>query len=103
MVKACLTKKRIHVFPYLYEWLLRGQSREEILSYIYITLCFLDCLSLILNTGKSTLVPTQKIEFIGFLIDTEFESIPADGPFPDNSPPLSRSAVSTFHHSLDVS
>lgn len=75
---------------------------KEVFYHIRITLCLLDHLGLVLNTGKSTLVPTQKIRLIGVLILYKFESVSADQPFPDNLPPLSQSVVLTFHNSLHM-
>lgn len=65
IVMVYLRRKRIQIFLYLDDSLLRGRYREEALSHIDTVLCLLDHLVLILNTGKSALVPTQKIEFIG--------------------------------------
>lgn len=65
-----LRKRGIQIFLYLYlTWLLKGKSMGEVLCHIHFTLCLLDHLGLSFNKGKSTLVPTQRIEFIGALIN----------------------------------
>lgn len=46
--------------PYMEDWLLRGKSRKDVLSYVHISVYLLDCLGLTLNR-KSALITIQKI------------------------------------------
>lgn len=66
------------IFPYLDDWLLRDKSRDKVLAGVQFMLSFFDHSGLILNSGKLTLVPTQRIKLVGSLLDSEFESISAD-------------------------
>lgn len=65
VVEAYLRKRGIHVFPHLNDWLVRDKSRDQVLCHGQFTLCLFNHLSLILNKGKSTLIPMQKIDIIG--------------------------------------
>lgn len=64
-----LPQKGINIFLYLDNWLVRGKSWEQVLSRSSLH-CLFDCLDFILNKGKVTLISTQKIEFIGALLDS---------------------------------
>lgn len=54
---------------------MRGKSEDQVLCLIQFTLGLFDWLGLILNMRKSTLIPTQKIEFLVALLESEFEGL----------------------------
>ncbi|KAG6937227.1 hypothetical protein G0U57_010216, partial [Chelydra serpentina] len=70
VVAAALRRQRVQVFPYLDDWLIRGNSSSQVLSHIRTTMGMFDRLGLLLNVRKSTLVPTQRIDFIGAILDS---------------------------------
>ena len=50
--------------------LLLNQSKDNIQTDIDIMIWLLQSLGLVINTAKSTLQPTQKVEYLGFMLDT---------------------------------
>ena len=56
---------------YVDDSLLQGETFEECMSNIIATLKALQELGFIIHPKKSVLVPTKKITFLGFKIDTE--------------------------------
>ncbi|XP_050795708.1 uncharacterized protein LOC127044675 [Gopherus flavomarginatus] len=70
VVVAYLRRSRIHVFPYLDDWLIRGTSESQVLNHVRKISRLFGDLGLIINVGKSTLLPTQRIEFIGAILDS---------------------------------
>lgn len=70
VMAAFLRRQGIQVFPYLDDWLIKGRSRGQVETQVsFIRQTFLD-LGLLLNKAKSTLSPTQQIEFIGAVLDS---------------------------------
>ena len=69
LVAAYLRLHGITMFPYLDDWLLvvptPAQSRKD----ISFTLSFLSALGLEVNSKKSTLQPTQRVSYIGTVLD----------------------------------
>lgn len=64
VVATFLRKRKILVYPYLDDWLIRGCSRpwmKSDLEFIKLTFARLD---LLINTQKSVLTSIQSIEFI---------------------------------------
>ncbi|KAG6935944.1 ORF V, partial [Chelydra serpentina] len=70
VVAAALRRQRIQVFPYLDDWLIRGNSSSQVQSHILTALSMLNQLGLLLNVEKSTLEPTQRLDFIGAVLDS---------------------------------
>ena len=69
-VAAFLRKQGYRIIIYLDDFLLLASSREEALHLSQVTLTRLQSLGFQINWKKSTLTPTQKITYIGFLIDS---------------------------------
>ena len=65
-----LRKLSILISIYLDHTYLCTQTKEELLENIEITLNVLQNWGFTINTNKSVLIPTQQLEFLGFLIDT---------------------------------
>ena len=64
-IATYLRKRAIVLFPYLDDWLVRNQVRQEILRDRQFTIELIMCLGLIINEEKSDLVPSQNFVFIG--------------------------------------
>ena len=64
-IATYLRKRAIVLFPYLDDWLVRNQIRQEILRDRQFTLKLITSLGLIINEEKSDLVPSQNFVFIG--------------------------------------
>lgn len=75
VVTVFLGKMGIQVFPHLNDWLIKGQSNqlmEKQTAFIWSVLKFL---GLMVSEQKLTLVPTQRMEFIGAVLDaTQFRA-----------------------------
>ena len=50
---------------------LQGDTKHECMNNINATIDLLSSLGFSIHPGKSVLIPTQKIEFLGFLIDSK--------------------------------
>ena len=50
---------------------LQGDTKHECMNNIIATIDFFSSLGFSIHTGKSVLIPTQKVEFLGFLIDSK--------------------------------
>ncbi|XP_077687539.1 cyclic nucleotide-gated channel beta-1 [Eretmochelys imbricata] len=70
VVAAYLRQQRVQIFPYLDDWLLKGNSRAQVRAHVELLRSACTALSLVVNETKSTLVPVQRIEFIGALLDS---------------------------------
>ncbi|XP_065435882.1 uncharacterized protein LOC135979940 [Chrysemys picta bellii] len=70
VVAAFLRKRRMRVFPYLDDWLLAGRSEAEVRSHVTLALQMFGRLGLLVNVPKSTLAPTQRLDFIGAVLDS---------------------------------
>ena len=55
---------------YIDDILLLAESREEMASHVLGLVFLLRCLGFVVNSEKSVLFPTQKIEILGFSIDS---------------------------------
>ncbi|KAG6923628.1 hypothetical protein G0U57_020001, partial [Chelydra serpentina] len=66
---ASLRRRGVQLFPYLDDWLLKGNSRSQVQNHLQLLLATCANLGLRVNEAKSTLVPVQRIEFIGALLD----------------------------------
>ncbi|KAG6937400.1 ORF 3, partial [Chelydra serpentina] len=70
VVAAALRRQRVQVFPYLDDWLIRGNSSSQVQSHIRTAMGMFKRLGLLLNVEKSTLEPTQRLDFIGAVLDS---------------------------------
>lgn len=100
-VAAHVRRRGIHVFPYLDNWLVRGRSGEQVLSYVQFTLDLFDQLGVIFSKTKLTLTSTQKNQVIWHPSRfCEFKGLSRTQAISDNSVPLFGSLVSFFNRSL---
>ncbi|KAL0179853.1 hypothetical protein M9458_025295, partial [Cirrhinus mrigala] len=63
-------QKGIRILNYLDDWLNLAQLEDELLSHRSFLLSHLDCLGLRVNFAKSALSPSQRISFLGAVLDT---------------------------------
>ncbi|XP_073430315.1 sex comb on midleg-like protein 2 isoform X4 [Dendrobates tinctorius] len=70
VVMAILHARGITVLPYLDDLLVKGPSFQECQDNVSITLDTLARLGWLINWSKSSLVPAQKIVFLGMIFDT---------------------------------
>ena len=79
-IATYLRKRAIVLFPYLDDWLVRNQVRQEILRDRQFTIELIMSLGLIINEEKSDLVPSQNFVFIGmeFLTHKNIVRVPLD-------------------------
>ena len=69
-VVALLRKLVIRCILYLDDMLIMAQSKQDLQSHLATAIELLTLLGFIINTKKSVFKPTQKIEFLGFQIDS---------------------------------
>ncbi|CAJ0933402.1 unnamed protein product [Ranitomeya imitator] len=67
---AILRSKGILVIPYLDDLLIKGPSRRDCSQSLQLTLDTLLRVCWIINYQKSSLIPTQRLEFLGMEFDT---------------------------------
>ena len=79
-IATYLWKRAIVLFPFLDDWLVRNQVRQEILRDRQFTIELIMSLGLIINEEKSDLVPSQNFVFIGmeFLTHKNIVRVPLD-------------------------
>ena len=79
-IATYLRKRAIVLFPYLDDWLVRNQVRQEILRDRQFTIELIMSLGLIISEEKSDLVPSQNFVFIGmeFLTHKNIVRVPLD-------------------------
>ncbi|KAJ1137758.1 hypothetical protein NDU88_004154 [Pleurodeles waltl] len=70
VVAAELRRKGITVFPYLDDWLIKAKSPELVLHHLQSTTQLLFDLDFSVNVPKSHLEPSQRLLFIGAVLDT---------------------------------
>ncbi|XP_034646139.1 butyrophilin subfamily 2 member A2-like [Trachemys scripta elegans] len=70
VVAAFLRRQGIQVFPYLDDWLIKGRTKALVEAQVVFIRHTFSSLGLLINKAKSTLSPTQRIEFIGALLDS---------------------------------
>ncbi|KAJ1168845.1 hypothetical protein NDU88_000758 [Pleurodeles waltl] len=70
VVTAELRRKGIAVFPYLDDWLIKAKSPELVLRHLQSTTQLLFDLGFSVNEPKSHLEPSQRLLFIGAVLDT---------------------------------
>ncbi|XP_073192743.1 uncharacterized protein [Lepidochelys kempii] len=69
VVVAFLRRQGIWVYPYLDNWLLGGRAEAEVRGYVEVSLRLTRSPSSRNNVPKLTLMPMQKVEFIGTALD----------------------------------
>ena len=69
-VVAQLRKMGIRLIIYLDDMLIMAESRDLTIEHTTIAVNLLSSLGFVLNEGKSILVPTQELEFLGFLVNS---------------------------------
>ena len=67
---APLQAQGLRIFPYLDDWLICSQSREEALRDVESLVSHITSLGLTVNHGKSSLVPRQQTAFLGMHLDS---------------------------------
>ena len=77
-VSAVLHSLGIRLRRYLDDWLIQASSREQVLLSLRTVLRLCNCLGIVINWEKPQLVPTQKICYLGVLLDSiSFRASPA--------------------------
>ncbi len=73
-----LRQMGVRILNYLDDWLVLAQSEVELLSHRTLLLSHLERLGLRVNFAKSTLSPSQRIPFLGTVLDsTEMRAVVA--------------------------
>jgi len=72
---AVLRKLGIRCVLYLDDMLIMAQSKERLRSYLATAVELLVSLGFIINTKKSIFIPSQVIEFLGFVLDSRVMTI----------------------------
>ncbi|XP_078497067.1 uncharacterized protein LOC144753171 [Lissotriton helveticus] len=70
VVAAHLRRLGVSVFPYLDDWLLKAGSPQTVVSHLQTTADLLHQLGFSINVPKSHLCPSQKLLFIGAVLDS---------------------------------
>ncbi len=65
-----LRQMGIRILNYLDDWLILAQSEVELLSHRTLLLSHLECLGLRVNFAKSALSPSQRVSFLGTVLDS---------------------------------
>ena len=77
-VSAILHSLGIRLRRYLDDWLIQASSREQVLLALRTVLRLCNSLGIVVNWEKSQLVPTQRIGYLGVLLDlVNFRASPA--------------------------
>ena len=84
--------REFHSILYLDDLLLAATSREALMKDLATVVCLLMTIGFVINTAKSIMVPTHKMEFLGFVLDTREMAIT-----------LPKSKVNAIHRSLPSS
>ena len=74
-VLARLRHQGVHLIMYLDDMLVMAQSREELEKQLQQITSLLELLGFVVNREKSKLVPTQLIQYLGFLVDSRVMKI----------------------------
>lgn len=70
VIAAYLRLQGILIFPYIDDWLIVADSENQLERNLNVILHLLSNLGLQLNHNKSLLIPTQRVQFIGAILDT---------------------------------
>ncbi len=68
--RSPLRQMEIRILHYLDNWLILAQSEAVSTSYMTLLLSLLDCLGLRVNFSKNILSPSQRVSFLGTVIDS---------------------------------
>ena len=78
-IAALIRTWGVHIHVYLDDWLVRSQSRNQLLQIVPRILELLKSLGWIVNLKKSRLTPSQTFEYLGLSFDTRKATVrPAD-------------------------
>ena len=69
-VSAFLHQSGIRLRRYLDDWLIQASSREQVLLALESVLQLCQSLGIVVNWEKSPLVPSQRVEYLGVLLDS---------------------------------
>lgn len=67
---APLQAQGLRILPYLDDWLVCAQTREQAHDNTLLLLDHVSCLGLTVNFAKSSLTPSQRVVFIGVAVDS---------------------------------
>lgn len=70
VVVAYLRTWGITLFPYINNWLIVVDSKVDLLQHLKQMLNLLQSLGIAVNWKKSNLVPSQRVQYIGAIIDS---------------------------------
>ena len=70
VVAAALRRQQIHLYIYLDDWLIVGPTRHSTLEALKKTIQLTSDLGFIINTEKSSLIPTRRPTFLGASLNT---------------------------------
>ena len=77
-VSAILHRTGVRLRRYLDNWLIQASSREQVLLALETVLQLCRALGIVVNWEKSQLVPTQRMVYLGVLLDSiSFRASPA--------------------------
>lgn len=69
VVAAFFRCRVVQVYPYLNDWLIKGQLQAQVQNSINMVQATFQALGLLINKQKSTVFLVQRIEFIGKVLD----------------------------------
>ena len=69
-VSAILHRTGVHLRRYLDDWLIQASSREQVLLALETVLQLCKSLGIVVNWEKSQLIPTQRIVYLGVILDS---------------------------------
>ena len=72
-VSAFLHQAGIRLRRYLDDWLIQASSREQVLLALESVLQLCQQLGIVVNWEKSHLIPSQRVEYLGVLFDSDFQ------------------------------
>ena len=74
-VAAFLRKRGVRMILYLYDFLILGSSYQAAQSHTAMAVSLLESLGFTVDLEKSSLIPSQIITFLGFVIDSTVEAL----------------------------
>ena len=77
-VSAILHRMRVWLRRYLDDWLIQASSREQVLLALRTVLQLCRRLGIVINWGKSQMIPSQRMVYLGVILDSiSFKASPA--------------------------
>lgn len=70
VVTVFLRRAGVNVYPYLDDWLIKGWSKELVEEHVRFSWSTFRHRGLLINKRELTFIPTQRIEFIGAVLDS---------------------------------